>query len=101
MAYMIQTVKLSDHPENITINWPSAFDASKAKIHLHRTSSHVPPTGYISAPVQVGEDVKPQEIALKITRDNNEMPEEAVYLGTYSDSYMGPTFHALHVYLMP
>lgn len=98
MAYMIQTVKLSDHPETIVINWPSSFDASKAKIHLHRTSSHVSPTGYLSAPVFV--DEAPKEVTLKITRDNNEMPDTAVYLGSYSDSYMGPTFHALHVYLV-
>lgn len=98
MSYMIQTVKLSDHPETIEINWPSSFDSSKAKIHLHRTSSHVPPTGYLSAPIFVGQSV--QKVTLKILRDNNEVPDNAVYLGTYSDSYMGPTFHALHVFLM-
>ena len=99
MAYMIQTVKLTDHPETLNINWPSSFDASKAHIHLHRTSSHVPPTGYLSAPIQLDEEIT--KITLKITRDNNEIPDEYTYLGSYSDSYMGPTFHALHVYLVP
>lgn len=98
-AILINTVKLSDHPEDITISWPSKFDPSRATIHLHRNALNQPPTGYLSAPVEV--EGTRTEYTLRIVRDNNVLPEGSSYLGSYSDSYMGPAFHALHVFLLP
>jgi len=99
MAISIYTVRLSDHPEDIVISWPSKFDPALAKIHLHRNALNQPPTGHLSAPVDP--DGPRTEYTLRIVRDNNVAPEGSYYLGSYSDSYMGPAFHALHVFLLP
>jgi len=92
----MNTVKLSNHPEDLEFLWPSWFPAAQASVILHRNALNIPPTGYLSAPVIP--DTPPMLITLRIVRDDNELPVGATYLGSYSDSYMGPSFQALHVF---
>lgn len=96
---MINTEKLSNHPEDLEFMWPSPFNHEQAHVFLHRNALNQPPTGYLSAPHTTG--ATPQKIKIRIVRDDNEVPEGSQYLGSYSDSYMGPAFHALHVFLLP
>ena len=95
----MQTIKLGAVPTDISIPWGSTFDPSRCRVFTHRVSIAQNPTGHLSAPVFQGES--PTMVRFRVVRDNTVVPVGSLYLGSYSDTHVGPAMQALHVFLLP
>lgn len=99
MSVTMKSIKLGGNTgSSQTVDWPSPFDVTKARVFLHKRASNEAPAGWLTAPVTLP-STSNDRLIIYLVRDGEEIPSKGKYIGTYSDNYMSPAFYAIHVFV--